>query len=348
MNDLLKEKIMEGIEDKYLTEAINYSKAYRERKKRVIKAIGKIAACIGVMIGLSFSSLVVAVSAGNMTAYDVLYALYPEIAVELMPVNACCQDNGIQMEVEGVSIQNNCAYIYISMQDLEEERIDETIDLFDSYSIHTNADQIGGCSLVDFNEESGKATFLITVQHMDGKPIEGRILTFTVSKFLTGKSEMQEELTQICLDSIVEVAETQAEDILNIRGGSYREDNITEGKSPEYLCVDDSKSFVPVQGVTITNYGFIHDKLHIQVHYDNIIKYDNHGYVYLLDEDGNRILSEWNVGFWDEERIGIYEEYIFDVSEDTLERYEIYGHFFTCQNLVEGDWEIKLAIEKQE
>lgn len=346
MNDLLKEKIMEGIEDKYLTEAMNYSKAYREKKKRVIKAIGKIAACIGVMIGLSFSSLVVAVSAGNMTAYDVLYALYPDIAVELMPVNACCQDNGIQMEVEGVSIQNNCAYIYISMQDLEEERIDETIDLFDSYSIHTNADQIGGCSLVDFNEESGKATFLITVQHMDSKPIEGRVLTFTVSKFLTGKSEMQEELTQICLDSIVEVAETQMEDDLDIRGGSYREDSELEGRSLEYLCADDSKSFVATSGVTVTNYGFLNDKLHIQVHYDKILKYDNHGYVYLLDADGNRVLAEGSRGFWDEERNGSYEEYIFDVDNKELDQYAIYGHFFTCQNLVEGEWKVNLTIEE--
>ena len=346
MTDWLKEKILDGIEDRYLSEAMDYSKTHRVREHIVIKIFGKMVACIAVIFGLSFSSLVIAVSAGNMTAYDILYTLYPDIAVKLMPVNACCEDNGIQMEVEGVSIQDNCAYVYISMQDLVGKRIDETIDLFDSYSIHSNADQIGSCSLVDFNEENKKATFLINVKHMDGKTIEGKRLTFRVSKFLTGKSEVQEELTQISLDSIVIVTETQMEEDLDIRGGSYREDSELEGRSLEYLCADDSKSFVATSGVTVTNYGFINDKLHIQVHYDKILKYDNHGYVYLLDADGNRVLAEGSRGFWDEERNGSYEEYIFDVDNKELDQYAIYGHFFTCQNLVEGEWEVNLTIEE--
>lgn len=103
---------------------------------------------------------------------------------------ASCEDNGIRMEVEGISIQDNCAYVYISMQDLEGMRMDESIDLFDSYSIHTNADQIGGCTLVDFDEENQKATFLIIVQHMDGTSIEGSVMTFSVSQILTGKNEI--------------------------------------------------------------------------------------------------------------------------------------------------------------
>ena len=136
------------------------------------------------------------------------------------------------------------------------------------------------------------------------------------------------------------------EEDLDIRGGSYREDSELEGRSLEYLCADDSKSFVATSGVTVTNYGFINDKLHIQVHYDKILKYDNHGYVYLLDADGNRVLAEGSRGFWDEERNGSYEEYIFDVDNKELDQYAIYGHFFTCQNLVEGEWEVNLTIEE--
>ena len=100
------------------------------------------------------------------------------------------RDSGIRMVVEGVSIQDSCAYIYISMRDIEGKYIDESIDLFDSYSIHTNADQIGGCALVDFDEGTRKATFLITIQNMDGTPIDGSTMTFSVSQFLTGKSEI--------------------------------------------------------------------------------------------------------------------------------------------------------------
>lgn len=348
MTELLKEKILDGIEDKYLNEAMNYSQNHKFREKRFIAVFEKMVASVVVIIGLSFSSLVIATSAGNMTAYDVLYTLYPNIAVKLLPVNVCCEDEGIRMEVEGVSVEDDCAYVYISMQDLQGKRIDESIDLFDSYSIHTNADQIGGCSLVNFDEENRKATFLITVQHMDGTSIEGECVTFSVSKFLTGKKEIQEELTQISVDSISEVTETQTEEGLSIRGGSYADGETDEKMERKYLYVDHSKSFVPTSGVIVTNYGFINDKLHVQVHYEDILQFDNHGYIYLLDTDGNMVLPKGNRSFWDEEGKGSYEEYMFDVSAETIGKYTIHGHFFTCQNLVKGDWEVKLVIEKRE
>lgn len=348
MTELLKENVLDGIEDKYLNEAMNYSKRHKMREKIFIIALEKMVASVVVIIGLSFSSLVIATSAGNMTAYDVLYTLYPKIAVKLLPVNVCCEDEGIRMEVEGISVEDDCAYVYISMQDLEGKRINESIDLFDSYSIHTNADQIGGCSLVNFDEKNRKATFLITVQHMDGTSIEGECVTFSVSKFLTGKKEIQEELTQISVDSIFEVTETQTEEGLSIRGGSYADGETTEKMERKYLYVDNSKSFVPTSGVTVTNYGFVNDKLHVQVHYEDISQTDNHGYIYLLDVNGNRVLPKGNRAFWDEEGKGSYEEYMFDVSAETIGKYTIHGHFFTCQNLVEGDWEVKLVIGKRE
>lgn len=348
MTELIKEKILDGIEDKYLSEAVDYAKCYKVKKQRLIPVLGRMAACFAIIMGLFISSLSIAVAAGNLAAYDVLYVLYPDIAVKLMPVNASCEDNGIRMEVEGVSIQDNCAYVYISMHDLEGKYIDESIDLFDSYSIHTNADQIGGCTLVDFAEANRKATFLITVQNMDGTPIEGSAITFSVSQFLTEKNEIQEELTQICLDKISEVTETQMEERLNIRGGSYTDGYASEGMAQEYLAVDEGKLFVPTPGVTVTNYGFINDKLHVQVYYEDILQFDNHGFVYLSDTDGKEVLPESSTAFWDGEKRGSYEEYIFDISADELKEYAIYGHFFTCQNLVKGDWEVIFTIENQE
>lgn len=341
MTELFKEKILNGIADNYLNEAIKYGR--KKKEKSAVMVFVRIAACIIVIFGLSCSSLVIAAASGNITAYDVLYTLYPKIALKLMPVYASCEDEGIRMAVEGIRIEDNCAYVYISMQDLEGMRIDESIDLFDSYSIHTNADQIGGCTLIDFDEENKKATFLIAVQHMDGSPVEGSVMTFSVSKILTGKKEMQTELTQICPVTISEVTETQAEESLDIRGGSYREEYIE--MSGKYLCVDESKLFVPTPGVMVTNYGLINDKLHIQVYYEEILKYDKHGYIYLSDAEGNKVLPEYSTAFWDEEKQGSYEEYLFDISGDSLENYKIYGHFFTCQNLVEGDWEVRVRIE---
>ena len=347
MTELIKEKILDGIEDRYLSEAADHAKIHKVEKQRLISGLGRMAACLAIIIGLSISSLSIAVAAGNMAAYDVLYAIYPDIAVKLMPISASCEDGGIRMGVEGMSIQDSCAYVYISMHDLEGKYIDKSIDLFDSYSIHTNADQIGGCTLVDFDEVNRKATFLITVQNMDGTPIEGSAMTFSVSRFLTGKNETQEELTQISPDAIFEVTETQREEGLNIRGGSYTDGYAVEGMKQEYLCVDESKLFVPTPGVTVTNYGFINNKLHVQVYYENIVQFDDHGYIYLVGGDGKEILPESSIAFWDEEGKGSYEEYIFDISADKINQYAIYGHFFTCRNLVEGDWKVSFTIEDQ-
>lgn len=347
MTELIKEKILDGIEDRYLSEAADHAKIHKVEKQRLISALGRMAACLAIIIGLSISSLSIAVAAGNMAAYDVLYAIYPDIAVKLMPISASCEDGGIRMGVEGMSIQDSCAYVYISMHDPEGKYIDKSIDLFDSYSIHTNADQIGGCTLVDFDEVNRKATFLITVQNMDGTPIEGSAMTFSVSRFLTGKNETQEELTQISPDAIFEVTETQREEGLNIRGGSHTDGYAVEGMKQEYLCVDESKLFVPTPGVTVTNYGFVNNKLHVQVYYENIVQFDDHGYIYLVGGDGKEILPESSIAFWDEEGKGSYEEYIFDISADKINQYAIYGHFFTCRNLVEGDWKVSFTIEDQ-
>ena len=63
------------------------------------------------------------------------------------------------MEVIAANIEGADAIILISLQDIMGDRLDETTDLFDSYSIHTPYAQSGGCSLVDYDDET-KTAFL--------------------------------------------------------------------------------------------------------------------------------------------------------------------------------------------
>lgn len=347
MTELIKEKILGDIEDKYLKETIAYMSEEKGKKQRVITTLGRMVAGLLLIVGLSLSSLTIAVAKGSIAAYDVLYAIYPEIAAKLMPVKVSCEDSGIRMEVEGVSVQDNQAYVYISMQDMEGEYIDGSIDLYDSYRIHTNADQIGGCTLIDFDEEDRKATFLITIQNMDGSAIEGSAMTFSVSKFLAGKGEMEEELTQIPLNELSEVTEMQTGEKLNIRGASYAYGKGAEERAKEYLCVDESKRFVPTPGVTVTNYGFINNELHVQVYYEDILQFDNHGSIYLSHAERGELFPESSTAFWDEVKKGSYEEYIFNIGAEEVKEYAIYGYFVTCQTLVEGDWEVTFTVKNE-
>ena len=162
------EAAVSAIEDGYIQEA---GKAIggQERPERSLsyrlqrsfpRRMRIAAACLAGVLFLSASSLLAAVAAGSMPAYEILYALYPETAKRLTPVQISCEDNGIRMEVEAVYVHADTAEIYLSMQDLTGERIDETVDLFDSYSIHSSRDS--SCSTLCFpvrNSETLNVSF---------------------------------------------------------------------------------------------------------------------------------------------------------------------------------------------
>lgn len=343
MSAKISEKVLENIDEKYIDEALgNVLNGNRKKTYKVFKSIGKVAACLGMVLVLSVLSLSAAVAAGNVTAYNILFLFNSDIAVKLAPVNVSCESNGIKMEVESIYVHGDEAKIYISMQDLTGDRIDETMDLFDSYNIHTNGDQIGGCEIVAFDAENKLATFLITVQQMDGNRIAEGNMTFSVTKFLSGKEETDEELPDISLNATPILSDADVQTDVEIRGGNGSWGN-------KYLKPNEEQSFSPVDGVTITAYGFIDDKLHVQVHYEEIVKYDNHGYVYWRDAEGNANVDHVQVSFWDEDKVSGYEEYVYDISpKDDLSEVFMWGHFFTCKNQITGNWRVTFPIENAE
>lgn len=160
-----------------------------------------------------------ALATGNETAFNVVYSVFPEITMELVPVNEFCEDNRIKMCVEGINIEENSADVYISMQDLSENRIDETTDLFDSYDLKTADDQIAGCCLVTYNEQTNKAAFLIRIQNMHGDTIDKDKIVFLVNKFLSGKAEMNRELTEMV--GFANSINTQSVKNLELSGQDY-------------------------------------------------------------------------------------------------------------------------------
>lgn len=335
------EQIIANLDDKYIYEANEYTSS------KGIRRVGTIAACFVVFILLSVSTLTIATVAGNIPAYDILYSLYPEVAQKLTPVNVSCEDNGIRMKVESANIDGNTAEVYISMKDLEDDRIDETIDLFDSYSIHTSGDMIGTCAFIDFDSELKEATFLIKLQNMNNEPIEGRKLTFSISQFLSGKQEIEKALSEISLEGIEENVTTQTDVDIRGMGGVGNQGNAI--KITEFLCENEKQSFSPTAGVTITAYGIVEGRLHIQAYYEDILNTDNHGYIYLKDESGNTIDCNKNIAFWDDDKKGSYEEYVFEITEvEEVRDYTVWGHFNTCENLTTGNWEVTFPIQTKE
>lgn len=241
------------------------------------------------------------------------------------------------------------------MRDLEGSRIDGTTDLFDSYSIRTSAGRrtegmsVGSCGFVEYDEETKTATFLVSLQQM-GEDIAGRKMIFSVSRFLSGKQEVTVKLPEIPLQEVPEITDFRPEEEMEIRGsgGSTAAGFLSQEDVKGYLYSDDRLNISPADGVSVTGYGFIDGKLHIQVYYEDIVKYDNHGEIGLEDEEGNIVYSSLSVSFWDEERKGSYEEYIFDIGPDEdLSGYAVQGNFVTCSSLTEGDWKVEFPIENR-
>ena len=82
----------------------------------------------------------------------------PEIAPILQPIEMISEDNGIKMEVVAAYNDNEMAVIYLTMQDLTEDRIDESLNLY-NYTLSEGA--LFNSQIIDYDEETKTATLRI-------------------------------------------------------------------------------------------------------------------------------------------------------------------------------------------
>ena len=346
----LAERFMANMDDRFLDEAMQANK-----KGKVLSGpwgvAMKVAACLALVVIVSISSLTVATASGSLRAYELLYALDPTLAEKMSPVVEICVDQGIEMQVAGINVHGDIVDVYVTMQDLEANRLDGTADLFDSYSIHTNLDQWGGCTLVDFDEESCTATFLIKAG-LYGQKIDGKKMTFSVKRFLSGKQETWVELPQIDLSKVAsQKADYRPEREVQEMIQSPVEHEVSGSGTglSKLLVPNEALEFSPVEvGAKITAYGIVDGKLHIQVYYENVHGRDDHGDIQLLDANGMEHLRSGVAFFWDKDRFGRYEEYEFDVPLEELSKYSVIGYFSTDAKLYEGNWKITFPIVNKE
>ena len=312
--------------------------AFHQKKKTIhVKRWIAIAACLCLCFCLTVPALA---ATGNELAYEVLYSISPSIAQKLKPVNASCEDNGIEMTVVAAEVDGEKATILVSMRDNTGNRLDETTDLFDSYSIHTPYDQSCGCSIVSYDEDTKTATFMLTIEQMDHILIPGDKITFSVSQLLSKKEHSNFKLTQINTENVHSITEFATNPDIRGRGGI---DNML------FMKPDEANAISLTNGVTLTGYGIVDGKLHVQLRYNDILNTDNHGYIYLKTQDDKVIDSESNFAFWDVSHVNSYEEYVFSISYEELADYEIWGEFWTCNNgPIKGHWQVTFPMVGKE
>ena len=245
--------------------------------------------------------------------------------------------------VISVYVESGEAKILISVQDLEEDRIDETTDLFDSFSINTSFDCSSSCENIKYDAETETAVFLISISQWDKYDIADEKITFSVREILSNKETYEGSISTLNLDK--NSGSVKIFTPYSVLGGSG-------ANSEKYM--EDFQALVsqgdinsPVSGVALTAIGYVGEKLHIQIRYDSALETDNHGYVYLKNSDGDVLDCEASISFFtDEGEKDMYSEYIFDLSDKNVSDYVIYGKFTTSNMHIKGKWSVTFPLEK--
>lgn len=274
--------------------------------------------------------------------YQIMYRVSPAIAQYFQLVQKSDEDNGIKMEVISSYIHDNTAEIYIALQDLTDNRVDETTDLYDSYYIHSAFDSSAYCERIGYDEETRTALFMIRISQTENKEVNGDKITFCVKKFLSQKSEYKDIEIPVDLMSVSQASKTQNVYLL---GGGGKLD--VDMDSFEAIIPSTPDKAFPIAGIDFTGIAFVNGKLHIQIGIKDRSSNDNNGYFYLVDAAGNRIDEDGSYGFRDETSSSCidYSEYVFSVTPEQLKECKLYGNFWTSGLLIEGNWKVTFEIK---
>ena len=329
-----------NISNRHIEEAADFQIGKKGVRKHFIMRRAVAAAAT---IMLVFTMSVPALAAADYEpAYNLLYKVSPTIAQKLKPVSMSCEDNGIKFEVISAYVEGSEAKIFISAQDIDGDKIDETTDLFDSYSINTPFDCSSSCENISYDTKTKTATFLISISQWNEQDIIGEKITFRAREMLSNKQEYDMVLSDLDMNNISTAPETVTP--THIFGGSGT--NYSEVENNFRALKATGILISPVEGVDITAMGYVDGDLHIQVRYENVLKTDNHGYIYFQNNEGEKITCNANVEFsTDSEYQERYVEYIYDLSDIELAEYDAYGYFVTSDTLITGNWSVTFPLE---
>jgi len=299
----------------------------RGRRRRPAVALAVVMACL-----ITLGAPMCVLAAENPAFNAMVYQVSPALGQFFKPVNLSCESNGILLELESAAVDGDTAQAYVTIRDLTGDRIDETVDFYDSAMFRTGKDSVGTCQQVDYDPDTKTARFLLTTRTMDGSSIAGNKITFQASCFLSHKTEY--ENVEIPVDWAKIPGESPS---MEADGGRETVWVLRPAAPIEWI----------VKEINLTGIGFIDGKLHVQTFVEDNLKKDNHGYFWLENEAGDQIRASGNVYCRDSSMTDgdCRVEYLFDLSPDEVEGYTLKGSFWTCDQYTEGDWEITFPVK---
>lgn len=293
-----------------------------------------------------------------------LHSRWPWFTQALKPVNLCCEDNGIRMEVVSASLEGREAFVYISMQDLTGHRIDATTDLFDSAHLILPYDGSGTCQLVSFDEETEIATFMVYMK-FDTDVVPSGNATFEAHCFLTGKQTSFVDLTEL-IDW--EQALTPYAGIpRSAFAGGFSGNPICDAVSGNELIEladrlpvlpDEAAVSLPfAPGMTVCGLGMIDQTVRIRVRSEDNLRTDNHCSLTLTDQAGDAVQSgcllyspagdpvfDVSHRSWIDGNDQV-TEFIFDLTGVDREGLRLTAECVTADPAVTGSWSVTFPME---
>jgi hypothetical protein len=322
-------------------------------------------------------ALALPVMAATIPSFNRLVSLVsPQIAQKLQPIELVSVSNGIRMEVVAAMNDDDTVVVYLTMQDLTGNRIDESMNLLAGFSI-SGANMLTS-EIVDFDAKTKTAT--LRLMGSGGDQLEGQKVTVRINSFMSGKNVYREVDPGVDLTALLQNPETTALAMNNSPGGGGKLYPSGDGarwtvslpQAPETTVFDMNNSpggggelypilreqgtievlkkdalRIPLPGIDfaeISNIGRVDGRLHVQVRWscDGV---ENNGYLYLTDAAGNMIYPS-NVSLnYKAEGTSKYEENIFELDKTELGGLKLKGYFVSYDRQTEGNWQTTFKIE---
>ncbi|MCR6513347.1 hypothetical protein M4I33_00440 [Clostridium sp. LY3-2] len=320
---------------------LKYNVHNKLNKKKPLFFPKRIAFAIVILLSFTIS---IPVLANSSSSFNNLINFVEDKFLSLFnPLEIKKEDNNIKLEVVSGVKDNDTAIIYITLQDLNGNRIDENLDLNDSLKIK-GLDSFTS-ELSYFDKETQTATLKI---QGTGNSLSDN-LSLSLSSFLSGKVEESSVLDK---NTFLELIKTKPSTVkLNPKEMLGTSGDIGNFESIDVLNKGTlNHKFKDIPNMTITNIGIINNSLHIQTKW-NKEKHNNHGYLYLTNnKDETLKLNSSNISlsfneYGDAIQGNDYVEFIYDLEEFDPTKLNLNAYSSYNENLIEGNWNLKFKLE---
>ena len=349
--------------------SLQYRIARKAREGKTLKK--KISVRIACVIAVLLLGTMTALAAGVEDINAMLYALWPEAARALRPLNLSDEQGGIRLDVISAELSDDHYLVTYSLTDLEGDRIDEKLVSCAKLDLFTQ-DCTGRTELLSCDPEKHCAVYGSYFDYalVPGSPLpEGRDLMRLSVEGLERRESAVTDLWPLMdgRDYTAEAVPVPAEYFSVqefVYGGGWVQ---AAGAAPEVLNPENNLH-IPLMGrIELSGIGWIDGKLHVQTHIsDNQVKakakpydwyyYLYNSYVYLCDREGGPVYEEFagqqreNVAWvrW-EDGDDIWEERIFPVRQDEKGDYmlEAENEYMRAgvEDLLQYEWAVSFPAD---